>query len=139
MALLLIDPDCDLLIALDATSGLLDSLKEQWSRLQHDPERESFGTRLSGRILPILADCLDWDLKPPQTPRSALLYLLPRSFSSKSLPGFSSVEAIWPSSWICTARCYSLGRNPGGVRHPASDRAGSAVPICAYTLEPDTA
>ncbi|WAH62347.1 hypothetical protein [Xanthomonas hortorum] len=65
MALLLIDPDCDLLIALDATSGLLDSLKEQWSRLQHDPERESFGTRLSGRILPILADCLDWDLKPP--------------------------------------------------------------------------
>ncbi len=65
MALLLIDPECDLLIALDATPGLLESLKEQWSRLQHDPERESFGARLSGRVLPILADCLDWDLKPP--------------------------------------------------------------------------
>jgi len=65
MALHLIDPDCDLLIALDATPGLLDSVQEQWSRLQHDPERESFGARLSGRILPVLADCLDWDLKPP--------------------------------------------------------------------------
>lgn len=65
MALLLIDPDCDLLIALDASPGLLDSLQEQWARLQHDPERETFGARLSGRMLPILADCLDWDLKPP--------------------------------------------------------------------------
>lgn len=65
MALLLIDPDCDLLIALDATPGLLESLQEQWSRLQHDPERESFGARLSARVVPILADCLDWDLKPP--------------------------------------------------------------------------
>lgn len=65
MALLLIDPDCDLFIALDATPGLLESLQEQWSRLQHDPERESFGARLSGRVIPILADCLDWDLKPP--------------------------------------------------------------------------
>lgn len=65
MALLLIDPDCDLLIALDAPPGLLESVREQWSRLQHDPERESFGARLSVRVLPILADCLDWDLKPP--------------------------------------------------------------------------
>lgn len=65
MALLLIDPDCDLLIALDAPPGLLESLQEQWTRLQHDPERESFGARLSGRVLPILADCLDWDLKQP--------------------------------------------------------------------------
>lgn len=65
MALLLIDPDYDLLIALDATPGLLESVQEQWSRLRHDPERESFGARLSERVLPILADCLDWDLKPP--------------------------------------------------------------------------
>ena len=65
MALLLIDPDCDLLIALDATPGLLDSLQEQWTRLNYDPERESFGARLSVRVLPIVADCLDWDLKPP--------------------------------------------------------------------------
>ena len=65
MALLLIDPDCDLLIALDATPGLLESIQEQWSRLRHDPERESFGERLSMRVLPVLADCLDWDLKPP--------------------------------------------------------------------------
>jgi len=65
MALLLIDPDFDLLIALDATPGMLESLREQWSRLQHDPERESFGARLGARFLPVLADCLDWDLKPP--------------------------------------------------------------------------
>lgn len=65
MALLIVDPDCDLLIALDATPGLLDSLHEQWIRLRHDPERESFGAHVSRRLLPVLADCLDWDLKPP--------------------------------------------------------------------------
>jgi len=65
MALLLIDPDYDLLLDLGAPSGLLESIQEQWLRLAHDPEREEFAARISARLLPVLSDCLDWDLKPP--------------------------------------------------------------------------
>lgn len=65
MALLLIDPDYDLLLDLGAPPGLLEALQEQWQRLAYDPERQEFAARISRRLLPVLSDCLDWDLKPP--------------------------------------------------------------------------
>lgn len=65
MALLLIDPDYDLLLDLGATPGFLEALQEQWQRLGYDPERQEFAARISRRLLPVLSDCLDWDLKPP--------------------------------------------------------------------------
>lgn len=65
MALLLIDPDYDLLLDLGASPGLLEAIQEQWERLAHDPERQEFAARISRRLLPVLSDCLDWDLKPP--------------------------------------------------------------------------
>lgn len=65
MALLLIDPDYDFLLDLGAPVGVLESVHEQWVRLAHDPEREEFAARISARLLPVLLDCLDWDLKPP--------------------------------------------------------------------------
>ncbi|MDX5516898.1 hypothetical protein [Stenotrophomonas sp. RG-453] len=65
MALLLIDPDYDLLLDLGAPAGVLESLHEQWLRLAHNPEREEFAARVAARLLPVLSDSLDWDLKPP--------------------------------------------------------------------------
>lgn len=65
MALLLIDPDYDLLLDLGAPPGLLEALQEQWQRLAYDPERQEFAAQISRRLLPVLSDCLDWDLKPP--------------------------------------------------------------------------
>jgi len=71
MALLLIDPDYDFLLDLCAPAGVLESVHEQWVRLAHDPEREEFTARISARLLPVLSDRLDWDLKPPLPHKNA--------------------------------------------------------------------
>lgn len=65
MALLLINPESDMLLILDAPSGVLAALEEQWRRLAQGAERDAFAARLSRRVAPTIADCLDWDLRPP--------------------------------------------------------------------------
>jgi len=81
MALLLIDPDYDLLLDLDAPVGVLESVQEQWLRLAHEPEREEFAARIAARLLPVLADCLDWDLKPPTSAQVSYAVSLARKLN----------------------------------------------------------
>lgn len=81
MALLLIDPDYDLLLDLGAPVGVLESVQEQWLRLAHDPEREEFAARIAARLLPILSDCLDWDLKPPTSAQVSYAVSLARKLN----------------------------------------------------------
>lgn len=81
MALLLIDPDYDLLLDLGAPSGVLESLQEQWLRLAGDPEREELAARIGARLLPVLSDCLDWDLKPPTSAQVSYAVSLARKLN----------------------------------------------------------
>lgn len=81
MALLLIDPDYDLLLDLGAPVGVLESVHEQWLRLAHDPEREEFAARIAARLLPVLSDCLDWDLKPPTSAQVSYAVSLARKLN----------------------------------------------------------
>lgn len=81
MALLLIDPDYDLLLDLSAPAGVLESIHEQWLRLAHDPEREEFAARIAARLLPVLSDCLDWDLKPPTSAQVSYAVSLARKLN----------------------------------------------------------
>lgn len=81
MALLLIDPDYDLLLDLGAPVGVLECVQEQWLRLAHDPEREEFAARIAARLLPVLSDCLDWDLKPPTSAQVSYAVSLARKLN----------------------------------------------------------
>ncbi|WP_447785262.1 hypothetical protein [Stenotrophomonas bentonitica] len=65
MALLLIDPESDLLLHIELSPGGLAALAEQWTRLNPGSERDAFSARLGKRVAPVIADCLDWDLRPP--------------------------------------------------------------------------
>lgn len=81
MALLLIDPDYDLLLDLEAPTGVLESIHDQWMRLAHDPERDEFAARIAARLLPVLTDCLDWDLKPPTSAQVSYAVSLARKLN----------------------------------------------------------
>jgi len=81
MALLLIDPDYDLLLDLDAPTGVTEAIHEQWMRLAHDPERDEFAARIAARLLPVLSDCLDWDLKPPTSAQVSFAVSLARKLN----------------------------------------------------------
>ncbi|MCE4518117.1 MULTISPECIES: hypothetical protein [Xanthomonas] len=65
MPLLLLDSELDVLIQFEAPDHVLAALHEQWARLLHEPEREIFVAQVTRRLLPVLLDCLDWDLKTP--------------------------------------------------------------------------
>ncbi|KQZ59134.1 hypothetical protein ASD53_06025 [Lysobacter sp. Root559] len=65
MPLLLIDADLDLLVEVPMTTDVQDVLALQWRRLADIRSPKSYELRLGDQLAPALAECLDWDLKPP--------------------------------------------------------------------------
>jgi hypothetical protein len=65
MTLLLSDPGHDLCLPLTIDGTIEAALRSQWDRLDGAAERDRWAVQVARRIAPFLADCLDWDLKPP--------------------------------------------------------------------------
>lgn len=65
MALMLIDVELDLLVEVPVAGDLEATLAAQWERLQDDAAKDSFARRLATKLVPVLTESLDWDLKPP--------------------------------------------------------------------------
>jgi len=65
MALFLVNPENQMLVLLDAPPGILVAIQEQWQRLSDEGDLTQFTQRLSKRLVPVIADTLDWDLRPP--------------------------------------------------------------------------
>lgn len=65
MALLLVDVELDLLVEVPIAGDLTSTFALQWERLRDDAARDLFARRVATKVAPVLAECLDWDLKPP--------------------------------------------------------------------------
>src|SRR5262245_15923813 len=65
MSLLLIDVELDLLVELPVAGDLEATLATQWERLRDDTAKDAFARRMASRLVSVVIECLDWDLKPP--------------------------------------------------------------------------
>lgn len=65
MPLLLLNIELDLYAEVPLSDESTALLVKQWERLQDEAAKDAFGARIGAKLGPVLADCVDWDLKPP--------------------------------------------------------------------------
>lgn len=65
MPLLLLNTELDLCAEVPLNDELNALLVKQWERLPDQASQDAFGARIGAKLGPVLADCVDWDLKPP--------------------------------------------------------------------------
>lgn len=65
MALYLINPAVDLTLELHVAPEAEEAMSIQWERTKDRSVRDTFVKKLESHFERVLAECLDWDIKPP--------------------------------------------------------------------------
>lgn len=65
MALYLVNPAVELTLELYVSSEAEEAMSIQWERIKDRNVRDTFVKKLESRIERVLAESLDWDIKPP--------------------------------------------------------------------------
>lgn len=66
MKLSIVVLDVEMWIDLDLPTAAGEAVEQQWERIKDSDEgQDRFTERLLGKIPAALAECLDWDLRPP--------------------------------------------------------------------------
>lgn len=65
MALYLVNPAVELTLELYVSTEAEEAMSIQWERISNRDVRDTFVRKLETHFERVLADCLDWDIKPP--------------------------------------------------------------------------